>query len=556
LLQQTRPHVIHAFDTKPGVYGCLAAWSTGVPVVVGTVTGLGSLYTPGSTAPAAVRRVYEALQWLAARTADVTIFQNRDDRAEFVARRIVPAHRAALVRGSGVPTALFDPERFTPAQRRDTRAALGIPADALLVTLVSRAIRSKGVGEFVAAAGAIRQRRPDVHFLLVGHADHDSVDGFSATELQSLQPALHWPGPRRDVAAILAASDLFVLPSYLREGIPRALLEAAAMGLPIVTTDSPGCNDVVQPGVSGLLVPPRDVPALITAIEHLLDHPEQRRAFGQAARARAVAEFDLDVVARATESLYRELLERKRVRPGRERPCPVPKSKRLLDVLVASCALALTAPLILLGAAAIKLTSPGPAFYRARRAGLGGRLFCMLKLRTMRPGSDTPQRKITDADDDRVTTVGRWLRRLKIDELPQLWNVLKGDMSIVGPRPEDWDLVERHYTAEARRTLDVLPGIASPVDVAWYPDLTHHDPAAPGVPTQDHYLRRHLPLQVHEALRYVERRSLLGDLGVMLKLVTCVVAGACRAPGVKPLPPDIEIERQCRLLVQNGPGEN
>jgi lipopolysaccharide/colanic/teichoic acid biosynthesis glycosyltransferase len=212
--------------------------------------------------------------------------------------------------------------------------------------------------------------------------------------------------------------------------------------------------------------------------------------------------------------------------------------KRAVAVAVAGCALVLTGPLILLGALAVKLTSPGPAFYRARRAGRGGRPFAMFKLRTMRVGSDTPDRKITAAEDDRVTPVGRVLRRFKIDELPQLWNVLRGDMAVVGPRPEDWDIVQRHYTAEQRRTLEVRPGIASPADVRWYPDLTYHDPAPPGVSAQVHYLRRHLPAQVAEALRYVERPGLLADAHVVLQLVFCVLVRSWLPPPKQPLPPE------------------
>ena len=131
---------------------------------------------------------------------------------------------------------------------------------------------------------------------------------------------------------------------------------------------------------------------------------------------------------------------------------PTPLLKRLFDILVAASALALTWPLILLGAIAIKATSPGPALYRAKRAGLGGRPFYMLKLRTMRLATDTPNRKITAPDDDRITPAGKWLRLFKLDELPQFWNVLRGDMSIVGPRPEDWDIVQHYYTPEQRRS--------------------------------------------------------------------------------------------------------
>jgi lipopolysaccharide/colanic/teichoic acid biosynthesis glycosyltransferase len=210
--------------------------------------------------------------------------------------------------------------------------------------------------------------------------------------------------------------------------------------------------------------------------------------------------------------------------------------KRFLDVVVAGCALLVTGPLILLGAVAVKLGSSGPAFYLARRAGLRGQPFFMFKLRTMRLAEDHPDRKITAHDDDRVTGVGRVLRKFKIDEFPQFWNVLRGEMSVVGPRPEDWDIVQQHYTVAQRRALDARPGIASPVDVDWYPDLTYHDPTPPGVSTQEYYLRRHLPVQVDEAIRYVERQSLRLDIEVIVRLVFCVLVRSWLPPPRKPLP--------------------
>ncbi len=212
--------------------------------------------------------------------------------------------------------------------------------------------------------------------------------------------------------------------------------------------------------------------------------------------------------------------------------------KRLFDIVFATCALVATWPLILLGALAVKATSPGPAFYRAKRAGLEGKPFYMLKLRTMRVDADTPDRKITAAQDDRITPVGRWLRKLKIDELPQFWNVLRGDMTIVGPRPEDWDIVQQHYTPEQWRTLDVRPGITSPAAVRWYPDLTYHDPPPPGVAVQDWYLRRHMPAQLAEALRYVERQSLWLDLKVIGQTIFCVLLNSWSPPPKQPLMPE------------------
>jgi lipopolysaccharide/colanic/teichoic acid biosynthesis glycosyltransferase len=210
--------------------------------------------------------------------------------------------------------------------------------------------------------------------------------------------------------------------------------------------------------------------------------------------------------------------------------------KRVFDVVAAVLALGLSWPLIAVGALLVVLSSRGPAFYRARRAGLRGRPFDVLKLRTMRVGTDTPDRRITDARDDRVTPVGRFLRRSKIDELPQFWNVLVGEMSVVGPRPEAVDIVERYYTPEQRRTLEMRPGLASPADVRWYPDLTYHDPPPPGVPIQEHYLARHMPAQLEEALRYVDEQSFWLDLRVVAQTAACVLFRSWVPPKRRPLP--------------------
>lgn len=205
-------------------------------------------------------------------------------------------------------------------------------------------------------------------------------------------------------------------------------------------------------------------------------------------------------------------------------------SKRLFDLIIAGVGLAVTWPLILAGAVAVRLTSPGPAFYRARRAGRDGVPFTMYKLRTMRVGLDDVNRRVTEEHDDRITPVGHWLRRLRIDELPQLWNVLRGDMSVIGPRPEDWDIVERYYTPEMRRTLSVRPGLAAPSDVYWYPDFTYHDPPPPGVSLQEHYVRRHLPARLAVDLRYIERQSLLVDLRVIAQVIFCIVVHTWAPP--------------------------
>lgn len=204
--------------------------------------------------------------------------------------------------------------------------------------------------------------------------------------------------------------------------------------------------------------------------------------------------------------------------------------KRLFDIVFSAGALLVVWPLILIGALAVKATSPGPTFYRAKRCGRGGKPFTMFKLRTMRVGCDSLDRRITEDHDDRITPVGAVLRKFRLDELPQFWNVLRGDMSIVGPRPEDWDIVQRYYTPEQRRILTVRPGIVSPADVLWYPDLTYHDPPPAGVALQEHYLQRHLPAKLAEELRYADRQSLLLDLWVIAQTIVCVTIWSWRPP--------------------------
>jgi glycosyltransferase involved in cell wall biosynthesis len=308
--RRLKPQIVHAFDTKPGIWACLAARVAGVPAVVGTVTGLGSLYGSADLPTRLARRAYEILQGLACRASDLTVFQNRDDPRHFVAAGITAPEKALVIPGSGVRTDVFAPDRVSDQERARLREELGILPGQTVVTMISRVMRSKGVPELMAAAREVRATHPQTHFLLVGPADQESPDRLRAPELAELRATLTWPGPRRDIAAVLAVSDIFVLPSAYREGIPRALLEAASMGLPIVTTDSPGCNEAVADGVNGMLVPVQDPGALARAIVHLVERPELRRRLGQASRQRAVERFDLSVIAAQTLAMYRQLLAR------------------------------------------------------------------------------------------------------------------------------------------------------------------------------------------------------------------------------------------------------
>lgn len=194
--------------------------------------------------------------------------------------------------------------------------------------------------------------------------------------------------------------------------------------------------------------------------------------------------------------------------------------KRLFDILVAAGALIVLSPVLIAAAIGIRATSPGPIFYKARRAGRGGDPFEMLKFRTMHVGADR-QSAITAATDRRVFGFGGLLRRLKIDELPQFWNILIGDMSLVGPRPEDPRIVARDYTGWMKETLLVLPGVTSPGAVYGYVFgealLDDDDP-------EGSYARRLLPPKLALERAYLERAGFLGDLGYILLTALAILA--------------------------------
>jgi lipopolysaccharide/colanic/teichoic acid biosynthesis glycosyltransferase len=184
--------------------------------------------------------------------------------------------------------------------------------------------------------------------------------------------------------------------------------------------------------------------------------------------------------------------------------------KRVFDVIVATLGLLVLAPLFVIAGVWITVTSPGPIFYRARRVGLNGALFNLYKFRSMVVDADCIGAGITAGDDPRITRAGRFLRRAKLDELPQLINVLKGDMSMVGPRPEDPRYVES-YTPEQRRVLTVRPGITS-----WASIEYRHEEQLLSASTGDEVYRREImPQKLTLDLQYLDRQSLQLDLNIL-----------------------------------------
>ena len=209
-------------------------------------------------------------------------------------------------------------------------------------------------------------------------------------------------------------------------------------------------------------------------------------------------------------------------------------AKRLFDIALAGFALLVLLPLMALAGIGVVLTSPGPMIYTASRVGRGRRVFRMYKFRTMRQGADRG-RSITSKTDSRVTLLGRLLRATKIDELPQLVNILVGDMSIVGPRPEDPAIVDASFEPEYMRMFDVRPGLASPGSIY---NMTHGQALIGDETPEEDYRTKLLPVKARLEIYYVDNMSLGYDVRVILRTARVIVAYAL---GVRQFPPPPEL---------------
>ncbi len=296
LYREIRPDIVHHVTIKPVLCGTLAARLAAVPGVVNSLSGLGFVFT-ATDRWARVRRSTVELMYrvLLASTTIRVIFENSDDRAMFVRRSIVDPVRVRLIRGVGV-----DLERFRPAGPRTPPP---------LVVLPARMLWDKGVREFCEAAAALTAKGVRARFALVGGLDNGNPSAIPDSWLlgQQRQGAIEWWGQREDMPAVYADAHIVCLPSY-REGLPTVLIEGAACGCALVTTDVPGCREVVRDGETGLLVPPRDGAALAAALQRLILDPDLRARLSDAASMRVRSEFAATQISAETLSLYREFV--------------------------------------------------------------------------------------------------------------------------------------------------------------------------------------------------------------------------------------------------------
>jgi glycosyltransferase involved in cell wall biosynthesis len=264
LLRHERPDVLLAYTAKPNVYGSFAAHALGIPVV-NNIAGLGSVLIRGGW----LARVLQQLYRLALARSRRVFFQNPDDLQLFLEQRLVAHAQTALLPGSGV-----DLHKFLPASLpclQGTVSTQSADDRCFVFLLVARMLKDKGVEEYVQAARLIKANNPHVECALLGFMDSDNPNAISVLRMQAWvkDGVVSYWGTSSDVREQLAQADCVVLPSY-REGTPRTLLEAAAMGRPLIATDVPGCREVVRDGLNGLLCQPRDPQDLVKKMNSML----------------------------------------------------------------------------------------------------------------------------------------------------------------------------------------------------------------------------------------------------------------------------------------------
>lgn len=302
LLRRERPDLIHSFTIKCAVYGSLAARLARLPARVNAVAGMGYVFTSEGGKARLLRPLVRWMLKLAVGGTNARlVLQNPDDVAWFTRAGLVNPAQVRLIPGSGV-----DVQRFLP---RRARVEDGLEALPLRVLLAARLLWDKGIAEYVEAARSLKTQGRMIDFLLAGDPDSGNPSAVPQSAIHGWVRAglIQWLGHVDEMPALLASVDMVVLPSY-REGLPKGLIEAAACGLPLVTTDVPGCRQVVTNGIDGLTVPARDARALAEAIARLQDDPHLARRLGAAARVKVLAEFDERIVIERTRAVYGELL--------------------------------------------------------------------------------------------------------------------------------------------------------------------------------------------------------------------------------------------------------
>jgi lipopolysaccharide/colanic/teichoic acid biosynthesis glycosyltransferase len=497
ILRRERCDVVHSIMPKSGLLAMIAGFVAGVPVRVHTFTGQVWVTRTGLR-----RWLLRQLDRVLAGFATDILVDSPSQRDFLVDERIVSARKArVLANGSiqGVDTKRMRPD---PVARSEIRRRLGIPAEDVVFLFLGRMTRDKGLLDLAKAFTECSRWRDDLHLAFVG-PDEEGMRAKIMDAANGSADRIHFEGYTRIPEKFMAAADVFCLPSY-REGFGTVLIEAAAAGVPAIATRIYGIVDAVDDGHTGYLYEPGDVKALAARMVEFSRDPELREAMGRAARERVIRRFSQETVVAAMLEFYEKIFVSE---PEAE---PVDPVKRAFDVVLAVAASLILALPMLAIAVLIRLSSDGPLLYWSDRVGRGNTLFRMPKFRTMKVGAPAVATHLLTESDRWITPLGTFLRRTSLDELPQLYNILRGELSFVGPRPALFNQ-EDLIALRASKGVDALvPGLTGWAQINGRDELS-------------------IPEKVSFDEEYLQNRSLGFDLRILCLTFFKVV----RAEGVE-----------------------
>ncbi|MCD0169099.1 sugar transferase [Deinococcus sp. 23YEL01] len=441
-IRNFRPTITNVGTPKAGLIGGLAAAAARVPVRIYTLHGLRLETVQGNRG-----RLLKMTERLAMACAHRVVCVSPSLRDRVHELGLAPAHKTVVL-GSGSPNGVRRPTATDPAATAAYRNDLGLREDSPVIGFVGRFTRDKGLAELMQAFKEVQKHVPVAQLLLIGDYEVGDPVAPEIRDLVERTPGVIRTGFVPDVYPYYPLMKVLALPTY-REGFPTVALEACAFGLPLVTTDATGARDAVQDGVTGWRVPVGDADALARALIAALTDPLEAHRRGEAGRAWVTEQFDPEIVQQRWVDYYDQLLNWQELR-GRN------LSKRWFDIALAGSGLiALSGPLLLLSFL-VRFKLGSPVLFKQVRPGLAGQPFTMYKFRSMTDERTLDGELLPDAV--RLTAFGKFLRSTSLDELPGLWNVLIGDISLVGPRPLLMSYLPL-YNERQHRRHEVRPGI-------------------------------------------------------------------------------------------------
>jgi glycosyltransferase involved in cell wall biosynthesis len=302
LKKQRKNTIIHAFDTKPTIFLPLSAFGLKNIKIVRTITGMGRIFTDNSLRNNILKIVYNIIQKFVNLRVDYTIFQNDDDYKYYVKYNLLNQSKASVIKSSGLDLTKYS---ITVESKKleYLNKELSLNVQEKTFILVSRMVKQKGVLNYLEAAKICYEKGFKYNFLLVGQLDSDN--SISLEEIKNHKEYVKYLGRREDIKELMSLSNIFVLPTYYREGVPRVLLEASALGLPSITTNMPGCKDVIEDGYNGKLVNIKDSQNLANSMIELV-HDENLNNYSQNAKLK-VQEFNIDKVVYKYNKIYKKI---------------------------------------------------------------------------------------------------------------------------------------------------------------------------------------------------------------------------------------------------------